>query len=232
MRGLLRLGGAQSSSIETNAGWRRLVRWLPWPAVRLCGTALGCRAVPTRRKPVPGGSRSPSMATRRSAQPCTPAPSAIPSGYWKKPRVVALSHSKPPAVALGCPCHDRLMPWSEIAPAFPTLPPSLAVGWHQRAPRDGFTACRSRGIPMQRPALTNSHLEHRDHKKIAHGTNRWAIKEPALDPGRTAHFQALHVQNHQVVDHRRAFLPYHMDVALQHHLGAAGQHFHRLDPSA
>src|SRR5690554_6513915 len=131
-------------------------------AVSVCKAGLGCRAVPTRCKYVPVSSRSPSMATRRSAQPCTPAPSAIPSGYWKKPRVVALSHSKPPAVALGCPCHDRLMPWSEIAPAFPTLPPSLAVGWHQRAYREVFTACRGRGIPMQRPALTNSHLEHRD----------------------------------------------------------------------
>ena len=33
---------------------------------------LGRRAVPTRRKYVRVGSRSPSMATRRSAQPCTP----------------------------------------------------------------------------------------------------------------------------------------------------------------
>ena len=39
--------------------------------------AMQCdRAVLTRRKYVPVGSRSPSMATRRSAQPCSPSPSA------------------------------------------------------------------------------------------------------------------------------------------------------------
>src|SRR5690554_1546526 len=38
----------------------------------LCRAVLGHRAVPTRRKYIHVGSRSPSMATRRSAQPCTP----------------------------------------------------------------------------------------------------------------------------------------------------------------
>src|SRR5690554_4015541 len=96
----------------------------------------------------------------------------------------------------------------------------------------GFAGPSCRGIPTQRLARTTSHIPPRQAKKIAHGANRWAIKEPALDPGRTAHFQALHVQNHQVVDHRRAFLPYHMDVALQHHLGTARQYLDRLDPGA
>ena len=217
MRGLLRLGGAQSSSIETNAGWRRLVRWLPWPAVRLCGTALGCRAVPTRRKPVPGGSRSPSMATRRSAQPCTP----------ERPANSEPLEVKPAAARCRCRCVGTPLIRPFDAMDGINEPPGMGsrrvvAGAYQRRGLHGLTSTRHDTCPVIRRAMS--------HKKIAHGANRWAIKEPALDPGRTAHFQALHVQNHQVVDHRRAFLPYHMDVALQHHLGAAGQHFHRLDP--
>src|SRR5690554_1821019 len=92
------------------------------------------------------------------------------------------------------------------------------------------------GVSWQGHTNAEACTNHQPHptetsKKIAHGANRWAIKNRSwTQTGQ--HNKLLHVEDDQIVDHRRALLPYHVDIALQHHLGTARQHLDRLDPGA
>src|SRR5690606_20480461 len=148
----------------------------------LCRAVLGHRAVPTRRKYIHVGSRSPSMATRRSAQPCTP----------ERPANSEPLEIKPAAARCRCRCVGTPLIRPFDAMDGINEPPGMGsrrvvAGAYQRRGLHGLTSTRHDTCPVIHRAMS--------HKKIAHGANRWAIKEPALDPGRTAHFQTLHVQN-------------------------------------
>src|SRR5690606_14292573 len=144
-------------------------------AVSVCKAVLGCRAVPTRCKYVPVSSRSPSMATRRSAQPCTP----------ERPANSEPLEVKPAAARCRCRCVGTPLIRPFDARDGINEPPGMGsrrvvAGAYQRRGLHGLTSTRHDTCPVIHRAMS--------HKKIAHGANRWAIKEPALDPGRTAHF--------------------------------------------
>src|SRR5690606_13737522 len=117
-------------------------------ASTLCKTAFAGWAMQTRRKYIPVGSRLPSLATDGLPDPtgkdCQNVlkllqgnPALVSDGklFMQKELLLCRSHSVFAGIcdelaggAWVLPLADRRLPGPENAPAFPALPPSLAVG--------------------------------------------------------------------------------------------------------